>query len=118
MSPFHWLLWGILAAAAFVAAFLLYRLREPAGRGRSLLAALRGAALALLILLLFDPILPLAGNGGRRAVVLLDASLSMATSPGEADSRWDGALAALDTIDVDDVLLFGSAVRRAGRDTL
>lgn len=78
----------LLVAGALAYAFWVYRRREPAVKGGSILALLRGLSLALLLLLLWNPQVP-AGDlpGGRPSVVLLDGSLSMtAAPPGEADA--------------------------------
>ena len=97
MDLARWALFGLAVAASFAVALHTYRRREPAGRGRPLLAALRGVALSLLVLLLFDPELPAAGLGGRgsRPHVLVDGSLSMAlpVRPGAAETRWARAVA-------------------------
>lgn len=86
-----WALYLLLALAALGAVALHYRLREPAGRGRGLLIGLRWLALAVLILLLFDPVLPAAGGVGPRTVVLVDASLSMRLPDRAGETRWAAA---------------------------
>ncbi|HSJ06841.1 MAG TPA: VWA domain-containing protein, partial [Longimicrobiales bacterium] len=95
MSVPAWSLWFLLSALAAVAVVWHYRRREPPGRGRSALAALRASAIAVLLLLLFDPELP-AGGGAESpgTAVLLDASLSM-TAPGSDPNRtrWEEAVA-------------------------
>jgi LPXTG-motif cell wall-anchored protein len=62
MSGTSWALWAGLCAIAAAASIWHYRRRETAGHGRMLLAGLRAAALALLLLILFDPQLPGAGS--------------------------------------------------------
>jgi hypothetical protein len=71
----------LLAAAGFVTAFWFYRFTIPVVSRplRVLLATLRGSALALLLLLLAQPLLRLTTSSTRPPVlaVLLDNSLSM-----------------------------------------
>ena len=97
MPPLSILTLALLVAGALVYPFWVYRRREPAVKGGSVLALPRGLSLALLLLLLWNPQVP-AGDlpGGRPAVVLLDGSLSMtAGAPGEEDAWSRGrALAA------------------------
>lgn len=84
----------LLVMGALAYAFWVYRRREPAVKGGSVLALLRGLSLALLLLLLWNPQVP-AGDlpGGRPSVILLDGSLSMtAATPGESDA-WSRATA-------------------------
>ena len=88
----NWILLLLGGAAAVGFAYFTYFRREPGGRGRVVLMALRSAALILVILLLIDPQLgasPRAVRNNTRAV--LDASLSM--RPRASDTRaWDRAL--------------------------
>lgn len=93
--------WIVLPAAAAAVGFSLwvYHRREPRVAGASLLAGLRGAALVLILLLLWNPDVP-AGDlpGGRPRVVLLDRSLSMAVQDAEgaggtAATPWSRAVA-------------------------
>ena len=114
MSGVSWLAWLIAAAAAFTLAGYLYRFRELPGRGRGVLIALRGAVLALLLLLLFDPSLAGPAGAGAERLVLLDASSSMALpAPAGAGSRWAAALERARSAGADDLLLFGDAPRAA-----
>jgi hypothetical protein len=118
--------WGLYAAAAVVALAIvgyLYSRRETPGRGRRLLAALRWSALAVLLLLLFDPELPTtglaAGGGGTR--VLVDGSLSMLMPArvGESRTRWEAAVAeARRLAGRGDVLVFGAEPRVVAADSL
>lgn len=80
MSAYERVLYGLAAAAALLFTLAVYRVRETRVPGQLLLVVLRGSALALVLLLLWDPVVPLGGEGtsaGRRWI-LLDASLSMA----------------------------------------
>lgn len=90
-----WAIYAVLAMASLAMVAYLYGRRELPGRGRKLLAGLRWLAIAILLLLLFDPevpVSPLSGEG-ERVQVLLDGSLSMAAPlrPGEESRRWDEA---------------------------
>jgi hypothetical protein len=94
MSGSSWIGWLALSALVTGLSVWHYRRRETPGRGRTLLALLRGAALALVLLLLFDPVLPgSAGRGGEGRLVLLDASLSMRLPAGADGTRWQAAVA-------------------------
>ncbi len=117
MTVSHWILFGFLAAAAFSAAFFIYARREPPGRGRRVLLVLRGFALALLLLLLFDPGLPTRAGAGAGRVVLLDASLSMEAPAGQGGTRWDDAVGRARRAG-GRVLLFGDAARAVPSDSL
>jgi hypothetical protein len=113
MSATDWALWLVASLAAFGLAGYLYRFRELPGPGRGLLIGLRGTALALGLLLLFDPLLPGPGERSADRVVLLDASASMALPSSEPDgSRWNEGLARARADGVTEVLLFGDAPRR------
>ena len=50
MSASHWTFYILSAGIALAAILHLYHRREPAGRGRTLLALLRWGALAVLLL--------------------------------------------------------------------
>ncbi|HEX2167522.1 MAG TPA: hypothetical protein VHG09_09860, partial [Longimicrobiales bacterium] len=106
----EWLVWLGLSAAVVAVSIWHYRRRETPGRGRMLLAVLRACAVVLVLLLLFDPVLP---GGGAQTVrgtqVLLDASLSMSLPAGESEgTRWEAATAAARQRAGDrPVLLFG-----------
>jgi hypothetical protein len=114
MPFFSWVLW--FAASAGVALLVVWhhRRRETPGRGRTLLAALRAAALSLILLLLFGPEVPGGGPSRARGTqVLLDASLGMGmpvTAGGE--TRWSRAVPlARSRAGGRAVLLFGERVR-------
>jgi hypothetical protein len=115
MSGTSWALWAGLCAIAAAASIWHYRRRETAGHGRMLLAGLRAAALALLLLILFDPQLPgagsaAAGRAGRQ--VLLDASLSMTLPAADGTTRWTQASAlARERAGGRAVLLYGDGTR-------
>ena len=112
MSSTDWGLWLLAAAAAFALAGYLYRFRELPGRGRGLLIALRGTVLSLVLLLLFDPLLPGPPEGNADHAVLLNVSASMALPSSEPGrSRWAQAVARARDQGVDEVLLFGEAPR-------
>ncbi|MGQ0562745.1 MAG: hypothetical protein ACT443_12835 [Gemmatimonadota bacterium] len=100
------------AALALGLSAFTYLEREPAGRGRAFLIALRTTTLILLLLLLLDPRLPGAQRrtGGTRFVV--DASLSM-----QLGNAWQRALTEAAGA-VGPVLLFGSAARAVPPDSL
>src|SRR5690606_5025232 len=118
MDPLSWALFALAAAAAFAVVYHLYRHREMPGQGRLLLAGMRWAALAILILLLFDPELPAPGlaAGGARTWVLVDASLSMAlpVEAGDTTTRWARATAEAARLARcgGEVLLFGGSPER------
>jgi hypothetical protein len=88
----RWSLLLALAAGLVAYSFWLYLRLEiavPAAKG---LAALRAAALLLVLLLLFDVRLPAGGAGGASDEwVLLDASLSMSATPPGRASAWGEA---------------------------
>jgi hypothetical protein len=93
MDVTGWLAWLALSGAALALIIWHYAQRETPGRGRLLLAGLRGVAFALALLLLFDPDLPARGGPARGTQVLLDASLSMALPAADgAGPRWDEAV--------------------------
>jgi len=107
-----------LAAAGFGVG--TYLLREPPVRGRGLLAGLRAATLVFLVLLLWNPRLPLGEGeeapGGVEPLVLLDASLSMEARSAEGATWWEEGLerARSATEGGGRILLFGSRVRPVG----
>jgi hypothetical protein len=115
MAPLQWLFWTLLAAAVCALSVWHYRRRETPGRGRTLLALLRGAAAAVLLLLLFNPELPARGLVPVRAAqVLLDASLSMELPVAAAsdETRWARAVElARARAGTRPVLLFGETPR-------
>ena len=108
-----WIVFLLVAAAAGGLVAFFYRTREPAVRHRALLIGLRTLALAILLLLIFDPALPATGRRAPRTVVALDASLSMRlpVSASDSTSRWSAALAAARHSAGDaPVLVFGDGV--------
>jgi hypothetical protein len=122
MTALNWLLFAACAAAALLLVGYLYRKRETPGRGRSVLAAMRWAAIVLLILLAFDPELPAAGVAARArgTQVVVDASVSMRLPAGRGDaSRWERAVQqARAAAGGRDVLLFGDEVSVVPADSL
>lgn len=107
---------GVLGATAFAA--FTYFVREPRGRGRIVLSALRTLALSLLVLLLIDPHFNIAGPRGRAPRVVLDASLSMLLGP-QGSTAWDKAVTEAARVARDgSVLMAGDGVRAARLDSL
>jgi hypothetical protein len=107
---------GVLGAAAFAA--YTYFVREPRGRGRIVLSALRTLALAMLVLLLLDPHFNIAGPRTRAPRVVLDGSLSMLLGPPNG-TAWEKAVAeAVRAARGGSVLLAGDGVRAARADSL
>ena len=85
-----------------------------------LLALLRAFTLSLLLLLLFDPVLPSAARplGGNSDVVIVDASLSMEL-PGEAGkTRWQSAIERARRASGRSIMLMGGVPRRITPDSL
>lgn len=76
MTGVQWLIFAIAAVGAIALSRFIYFKREPAGRGRGLLAALRAASFILILLLIFDPHFN-ARPTQKRAVTIVDKSLSM-----------------------------------------
>lgn len=114
MDFIAWAIYAFIAVAAFAATLFHYRRHEPAGRGRHVLAVLRWLAIALLVLLVFDPDVPAAGATGRDATaVLVDASLSMRLTDPDGTSRWDEAVERVTAFDAGRVLLFGGGDARS-----
>ncbi|HEX7049149.1 MAG TPA: VWA domain-containing protein [Longimicrobiales bacterium] len=97
MSAANWALFALAAAGALAVVFYLYGRKETPGRGRLFLAGLRWAVLSILVLLLFDPMLPLPGRvtSGSRTQVLVDGSLSMSlpVAADDTTTRWERAVA-------------------------
>lgn len=118
MTLVSWLILIIGGALAFGFAYLTYFRREPAGRGRGLLLALRAAALLLIVVLLIDPRLgATARSRADRTRVVLDASLSM--RPRAADSTgWQQALSTATRMARAGVIVAGEAPRSVGPDSL
>jgi hypothetical protein len=92
--------------AALAGVLLLYRRWEPRGRGRLLLGALRWAAFLVILLLLFNPVVPRPAPA-EPARVLLDGSLSMTTPERSGVTAWQEAVARARQLGVGDVLVFG-----------
>jgi hypothetical protein len=95
MTAFDWIVLLAGAGAAAALAWWIYGRRELPGQGRGLLAGLRWAALALVLLVLVDPVLPRPGRAAEAPpVVIIDASLSMLlpVEPGAEERRWDAAV--------------------------
>ena len=101
---------GILTAIA-ISAFTYLR-HEPAGRGRSILIALRAASLTLIMLLLVDPRMRASGNRAAESRVVVDASLSM-----QMGGAWERAVNDA-SLAQGRVLLAGSEVRSVTLDSL
>ena len=122
MDLLSWAIFALAASGALAVVLHLYRRREAPGHGHMLLATLRWLALTLLILLLFDPHVPVPGfaSSGERTRVLVDASLSMALprAPGDTTSRWSAAVREAQRTGGDEVLLFGDVARTVPKDSL
>ena len=120
MSGLQWLLWLGVSAVVMAGSVWHYRRRETPGRGRMLLAVLRASAIALALLLLFDPELPARdATAVRGTQVLLDASLSMQIADADGDTRWQSAVAAVrGRAGNRPVLLFGERARPLAPDAL
>jgi hypothetical protein len=103
-----WALYALIATTALAGAVVHYRRREPSGRGRSVLGLMRGAALALLVLLLFNPVLPTRGATAGRTVVLVDGSLSMRLRSPDGITRWEEARQAVRRLEARRILVFGA----------
>lgn len=110
-------LFTLLALAAAAGVFLLYRRWEPRGRGRMLLGALRWAAFLVILLLLFNPLVP-GPRATERIRILLDGSLSMATPRRSGVTAWQQAIARARDAGVADVLIFGGAPRSVTAEAL
>jgi hypothetical protein len=120
MSGTGWGLFVVCALLALLAVLWLYRAREAPGRGRNLLIALHWLLLAVLLLLIFDPIIPAASRVSRAPSVLVDASVSMALPATEGGpSRWERAVSeARRVAGTRPVMLFGDAPRVVPADSL
>jgi hypothetical protein len=78
----------------------VYRSRELPIPGRAWLAALRIAVLAIVILLLADPLLPGADRTGPAAHwLVVDGSRSMAVAGDSGETPWERARAEVETVD-------------------
>lgn len=108
------ILFAALAALLVAYSFWIYaraELRVPAGPR---LALLRAAALVVVLLLVFNPRLPLGDGGGAPARwVLLDASLSMSASGEGGTPAWEAARTRAEELAAD-----GWTVVRFGDDDL
>lgn len=113
---------GVLALAAAAFALWTYLFREPPVRGRLLLALLRAGALLLLVLLVWNPGVPLGAedDGPIGPTLLVDASLSMTAADTAGRVPWatalDGAAEAAGS--GGRVLLFGRSPRVRAADSL
>ncbi len=121
MSVSIWTVFAALSVTSLVAALWLYRRLETPGRGRTVLAVLRWLSLSLVLLLLFDPVVPVSGvPRGTARQVLIDASASMRT-PARADgpSRWaEAAAEAVKVASGREVLVFGATTRAVAAESL
>jgi hypothetical protein len=113
MAAGSWILWFVLSALVAAGSVWHYVRRETPGRGRMLLAGLRAGAIALLLLLLFDPELPARGAGGAAGTqVLLDGSLSMNVAGADGRTAWQHGVAMARTrAGGRPVLVFGDGAR-------
>ncbi|MBM4018097.1 MAG: hypothetical protein FJ288_07165 [Planctomycetes bacterium] len=106
-----------LAAAAVAYAVYLYRKEQALTRGRRIvLGVLRAAVLALLVLLVFEPILGLemSVKARRTLLVLLDTSESMSTrDPRQSEEELKDAALALDKVRYDDAAQLTETARAA-----
>ncbi len=118
MATLNWIFLLLGSAAAVGFAYITYFRREPSGRGRALLMALRAATLILVILLLIDPQLGAStGNDRGNTRVVLDGSLSM--RPRAADSAtWRTAQQLARQNGGSDIILGGDAPRSISVDSL
>jgi hypothetical protein len=113
MDPTSWALYAFITVGLLAGALFHYRRNEPAGRGRYVLAGLRGAALALILLLLFDPVLPQRGMAGRTpTIALVDASLSMRLASPDGTTRWEEAVRAVQSMGPARLVVFGAGPAR------
>lgn len=121
MDATGWILFTVASALALAGALWLYRRREVPGRGRLPLALLRWAAVTLVLLLLFDPVIRVSGMPvARRPHVLLDASVSM-TMPAEAGGESAWARASREAAGLAEgrpVVLFGVSAGAVSADSL
>jgi hypothetical protein len=118
MEAGSWFVFALAATAALILAYWFYRRRETPGRGRTLLSILRGAAIAVLLLLILDPKLPGAVRANGEAV-LLDGSLSMRMPSGDSGTtRWSQAAARARALSSGPVIVFGDAAHQVAPDSL
>lgn len=117
MTAANWALWLLASAAGAAFALSVYRRRETPGRGRNVLAALRGCSIALLLLLVFDPGLPGAALGRGDRAVIVDGSLSMSL-PGNGATLWETAVTRARAAGESQVTVFGDGARTVALDAL
>src|SRR4051812_27306365 len=120
MTITRWILFLAGAGLLFVGVRYLYARRETPGKGRALLATLRWGAMALLLLLLFDPQLRAPGGpaGVNSTRVLLDNSISMTLPAQGGGTRWDKAVAEAKKAGGGEVIVFGDVARAISVDSL
>src|SRR6056297_588414 len=106
----RWIVFALLAAGAVIYARWVYRRIDLPVPGTQRLWPLRAAALVLVLLLLFDPVVPWGGMGSSARWVLLDASLSM-TVDAQGSTAWQEASARADELRAGGwrVVTFGSS---------
>jgi len=101
-QPHAWFYLVALVAAAVGAWWFYHRIPETVGRGlRGVLVVLRGVGIALLVVLLMEPVLSFVRTANERPViaVLIDRSRSMAIADGTAGAtRGDEAVGLLNEI--------------------
>ena len=118
MTLLDWTILTIASALALAFAYYTYFRREPHGRGRTLLMALRALTLIILALLLIDPRFGgSAGDNRSNTRVVLDASLSMMPRAGDS-ANWQRAVREAREASNGDVILAGTAARSVHRDSL
>jgi hypothetical protein len=118
MTAIDWLVLLVGSALALGFAYWTYTRREPAGRGRVLLTALRAATLVLLILLLIDPRFGSSARVSRgNTRVVLDASLSMMPRAGDS-AAWQRAIREAQTAASGPIIVAGDAPRLIDNDSL
>ena len=85
-----------------------------------LLALLRAFAISLLLLLLFDPVLPSAARplGGNTDVIIVDQSLSMELPADGGKTRWQSAVERARRSSGRSILMMGGVPRRITPDSL
>ncbi|MEX2467956.1 MAG: VWA domain-containing protein [Gemmatimonadota bacterium] len=109
----RWILFALLAAGAALYARWVYRRVDLPVPGTRFLWPIRAAALVLVLLLLFDPLVPWGGPGSADRWVLLDASLSM-TAGEDGSTPWDQAISRAEALRAEGwrVVTFGGSVER------
>ena len=106
----RWFVFASLAVGAVFYARWVYRRVDLPVPGTHFLWPLRAAALVLVLLLLFDPMIPWGGAGSSSRWVLLDASASMAAAV-DGTTPWAEASRRAETLRADGwrVVAFGGA---------